>query len=181
MVLEHVEASKRWRFGERWRFARLDGRFGSVKNSEGTENSSAWMFVCFLCAIVTLLFMLILHKLCFYKESVLPCFIPISLFYTYSKKGDNSSNRIGVSVRWTFQVVQRIDALKFLYASFMLSLLYRLCGFYKGYASTKKYLKNLCYVNNMLRCLFMIWCCYGSQYLLCLYEETFSSYFYTFT
>ena len=53
--------------------------------------------------------------------------------------------------------------------------------FTKGYASTKKFLKKLCYVNTMLLCLFMLSCCYGSQYLLCLYEETFSSYCYTFT
>ena len=53
--------------------------------------------------------------------------------------------------------------------------------FTKGYALTKKFLKKLCYVNTMLLCLFMLWYCYGSQYLLCLYEETFSSYCYTFT
>ena len=92
-VLEHIEATEGW-----W-FARLDGRLGSVKNSEDTESSSAWMFVCFLYAIVTLLFMLILQRLCFYKEAVLRCFMLISLFFTSSKKEDNPSNRMGGSVR----------------------------------------------------------------------------------
>ena len=139
------------------------------------------MFVCFLYDIVRLLFMLILHKLCFYNEAVLRCFILISLFFTSSKKEDNLSNRMGGLVQSSFQKVQIIDELKFLYASFMLSLRYRLCGFYKGCASTKKSLKKLCYVNTMFLYLFMLWCCYGSQYLLCLYEETFPSYCYTFT
>ena len=80
-----------------------------------------------------------------------------------------------------FRRSREFMSLKFLYASFMLSLRYRLCGFYKGYASAKKSLKKLCYVNTMLLCVFMIWYFYGSQYLLCLYEETFSSYCYTFT
>ena len=92
-VLEHIEATEGW-----W-FARLDGRLGSVKNSEDTKSSSAWMFVCFLYAIVTLLFMLILHKLFFYKEAVLRCFMLISIFFTSSKKEDNLINRMGGSVR----------------------------------------------------------------------------------
>ena len=66
--------------------------------------------------------MLILHKLCFYKESVLRCFMLISLLFTSSKKGDNWSNRMGGSVRSTFQGVQIIHDLEFLNASFMLSL-----------------------------------------------------------
>ena len=45
---------------------------------------------------------------------------------------------------------------KFLYASFMISLHYRSCGFYKDYAMTKMSPKNLCYVNTMLLCLFML-------------------------
>ena len=61
----------------------------------------------------------------------------ISLFFTSSKKEDNLNNRMGGSVRSTFQKVQRIDELEFSYASFMLSLHYRLCGFYKEYASAK--------------------------------------------
>ena len=63
---------------------------------------------------------------------------------------------MGGSDRSSFQKVQRIDELKCVYDSFMLSLRYRLCGFYKGYASTKKSLKKLCYVNTMLLCLFML-------------------------
>ena len=152
---QHVEARERWKFGERWRFARLDWRFGLVKNSECTESSSAWMFVCFLCAIFTLLCMLILQKLCFYKEAVLLCFMLISIFFTSSQKGDNSSNSMGGSVRSTFQEVQRIHELQFLYASFMLSLSYRLCSFYKDYAMTKMSSKNLCYNNTMLLYLFI--------------------------
>ena len=87
---------------------------------------------------------------------MLRCLILIGLFFTPSKKEDDSINRMVDSVRSTFQKVQRINELEFLYASFMLSLHYRLCVFYKGYASTKKSLKKLCYVNTMLLCLFMI-------------------------
>ena len=125
--------------------------------------------------------MLILHKLLFYKVAVLRCFVLISLFFTSSKKEDNLSNRMGGSVWSSFQKVQRIDELNFLYASFMISLRYRLCGFYEGYDSTKKSLKKLCYVNTMILFVFMLWYCYGSQYLSCLFEETLSSYWYTFT
>ena len=98
------------------------------------------MFVCFLYAIVTLLFMLVLHKLCFYKEAVLRCFMLISLFFTSSKKGDNSSNRMGGLVRSTFQEVQRIHELEFLNASFMLSLhlfLWSVMWFLQGLWYTK--------------------------------------------
>ena len=117
-VIEHVKARERWPFGERWQFARLDWMFGLVKNSEGTENSSAWMFVCFHYAIVTLLFMLIIHKLCFYKEAVLRCFMLISLFFTSSKNGDNSSNRMGGSVLSTCQGVQRIHEVQIIVCLF---------------------------------------------------------------
>ena len=106
-VLKHVEAT------EGWRFTWLDGRFGSVNNSEGTESSSYWIFVCFLYAIVALLFILILQKLCFYMDAVLRFFMLISLFFPSSKKGDNSSNRMGGSVRSTFQEVQIIHSLNF--------------------------------------------------------------------
>ena len=107
-VLEHVEATERW-----W-FALMEGRFGLVSNSEGTESSSAWMFVCFLYTIVTLLVMLILHKICFYKEAVLRCLMLINLFFTSSKKEDDLINRMGDSVWSTFQKVQRIHELEFL-------------------------------------------------------------------
>ena len=108
-VLEHVKARERWR----WRFARLDDwSFRSVKNSEGTESSSAFIFVCFHYAIVTLLFMLILQKLCFYKEAVLCCFMLISLFYTSSKNGVNSRYRTGGSVMSTFQGVHIIHGIQ---------------------------------------------------------------------
>ena len=68
----------------------------------------------------------------------------------------------------------------FSYASFMLSLHYRSCCFYKDYAMTKMSPKMLCYADNMLLCLFMLQWCYGSQYLSCLFEETLSYYYYTF-
>ena len=64
------------------------------------------------------------------------------------KKDDNSLNRIGGSVRSTIQKVQIIHELEFLYASFMISLCYRLCVFYTDYASTKKSPNNLCHVNS---------------------------------
>ena len=112
---------------------------------------------------------------------MLRCFMLISLFFTSSNKEDNQRNRMGGSVRSSFQKFQIIDELKCLYAPFMLSLRYRLCSFYKGCASTKNSLNKLCYVNTMLLCFFMLWCCYGSQYLLCLYEEKIPSYCYTFT
>ena len=101
--------------------------------------------------------------------------------FTSSKKKDILINRMGGSVQSSFQEVQRIHELQFLYAFFMLSLLYRLYNFYKDYAPKKMFIKNLCYVNTMLLCLFMIWRCYGSHDLLWLYEETFSSKCYTFT
>ena len=96
-VIEHVEARERWQFQKRWIFVRLYGRFGSVKNSEDTDSSSSWMFVCFLYAIVTLIFMLILHKLCFYKEAVLRCFMLISLFLPPQRRG--TIQAIGWEVR----------------------------------------------------------------------------------
>ena len=139
------------------------------------------MFVCFLYDIVTLLFMLILQKICFCKEAVLRCLMLISLFFTSSKKEEYSRNRMGGLVWWTFQKVQIINELEFSYASFMISLHYCLCSFYKDDSSTKKSPNKLCYVNNMLLFLLMIWCCFVSQYLLCLYEDTLSSYCYTFT
>ena len=63
---------------------------------------------------------------------------------------------IGGSVWSTFQKVQRIHELEFSYASFMLLLSYRLCGFYTDYALTNKSPKKLCYVNTMLIYLFML-------------------------
>ena len=70
---------------------------------------------------------------------------------------------------------------KFSYASFMLSLHYRSCGFYKDYAMTKMSPQKLCCFNTMILCLLMLRWCYGSQYLSCLFEETLSSYCYNFT
>ena len=62
---------------------------------------------------------------------------------------------MGGLVRSSFQKVQIIDELKVLYASFMLSFSYRLCGLYKGNASTKKSLKKLC----MLILCFYVYSC----------------------
>ena len=62
----------------------------------------------------------------------------ISLFFTSSNNEDNTSNRMGGSVQSTFQKVQRTNELDFLYPSFMLSLHYRLFGFYKDYDSAGK-------------------------------------------
>ena len=84
-----------------------------VNNSKGTENSSALMFVCFIYSIVKLLFMLILQKLLFYKESVLRFMMLISMFFTSSKKGYDSSNRMVGLVRSTIQKFQRINELEF--------------------------------------------------------------------
>ena len=80
----------------------------------------------------------------------------IVLFHTNLNKKEDPRNGMGGSVRSKFQKVQRIHELECLYASFMLSLRYRLCGFYTDYASTKKSPKKLCYVNTMLLCLFML-------------------------
>ena len=55
-----------------------------------------------------------------------------------SWKDDNSRNWMGGSVHSKTQKVQRVHRLECLYASFMLSLRYYLCLFYKKYASTKK-------------------------------------------
>ena len=85
-----------------------------------------------------LLFMRILHRLCFYKEAMLRSFMILSLFYTIPKKDDDSRNRMGGSVRSTFQKVQIIHELEFSYASFLLSLRYPLYKLYTDYASTKK-------------------------------------------
>ena len=128
-VLEHIKARERWR----WQFERLDDwRFGSVKNSEGTESSSAFIFVCFHYAIVTLLFMLILHKLCFYKEAVLCCFMLVSLFFTSSKNGDNSSNMMGGSVLSTFQGVHRIHGVQIFVCFFYTIITLSFMRFLKG-------------------------------------------------
>ena len=75
-------------------------------------------------------FMLLLHYyLCLfytnYASTKKQCYIVSCssvYFFTPSKKWDNSSNRMGGSVRSTFQEVQRIHELEFLNVSFMLSL-----------------------------------------------------------
>ena len=97
-----------------------------------------------------------LQGLCFFKEPILYGFMIPGLFHAPSKKEEDSRNRMGGLVRSTFKKVQRIHELEFLYASFMLSLCYRLCSFYTDYASTKKSPKKLCYVNTMLLYLFML-------------------------
>ena len=61
----------------------------------------------------------------------------LSIFHAPSKKEENSRNSMGVSVRSTFQKVQRINELEFSYASFMLSLRYHLCDFETDYTSAK--------------------------------------------
>ena len=96
--------------------------------------------------------MLILQKLFFYKEGVLRCFVLISLIFTSSKKQDNLNDRVGGSVRSTFQEVQIIHELEFSNASFMLSLHNQLCGFYKDYASAKK----RCYMALLLSVSFIL-------------------------
>ena len=85
---------------------------------------------------------------------------------------------IGLEVRFFQHFRESIEFMrfKFLCASFMLSLRYRLCGFYKDYSMTKMSPNKLCYVNTMILCLFMLRWCYGYQYLSCLFEETLSSY-----
>ena len=72
------------------------------------------------------------------------------------QKDDNLCNKMGGLVWSTFQKVQIIHELEFLYASFMLSISYWLCGFYTDYDSTKKSPNKLCYINNMHICLFML-------------------------
>ena len=62
----------------------------------------------------------------------------LSLFHVPSKKEEDMRNRIGGWFWSTFQKVQIINELELLYASFMLSLCYCLCGFYTDYASTKR-------------------------------------------
>ena len=69
-------------------------------------------------------------------------FMLLIIFYNPPKKEEDSRNRMGDSDQSSFQKVQRIHELEFLYASFMLSLRYLLCGLYTDYASTKKQ----CYV-----------------------------------
>ena len=86
------------------------------------------------------------------------------------RKDDDLRNRMGGLVWSTFQKVQRIHELEFLYASFLLSFRYCSCILYTDYASTKKSPKKLCYVINMLLPFFVLWCCYGLQYMVCLYE-----------
>ena len=82
---------------------------------------------------------------------------------------------IGWDVRFCqyFRGSREFMSFNFSYASFMLSLRYCACGFYKDYAMTKMSPKKFCYVNTMLLCLFMLWWCYGSQYLSCLFEKIF--------
>ena len=69
-------------------------------------------------------------------------FMLLIIFYNPPKKEEDSRNRMGDSDQSSFQKVQRIHELEFLYASFMLLLRYYLCLFYTYYASTKKQ----CYV-----------------------------------
>ena len=75
-------------------------------------------------------------------------------------KDDDSPSRMGGLLRSKIQKVQIIHKLEFSYASFVLSLCYRLCGFYTDYALKKKSSKKLCYVTTTLLCLFhamMMW------------------------
>ena len=78
------------------------------------------------------------------------------IFNSPPKKEEDSINMIVGSVQSTFQKVQIIHELEFLYAPFMISLRYHLCNFYTDYALTKKYPKKLCYVNTIILCLFML-------------------------
>ena len=78
-----------------------------------------------------------LQGLCLCKETILYGFMILGLFRAPSKKGEDSRNRMGGLVRSTFQKVQRMNELEFSYASFMLSLHYRLYVFSKDYASSK--------------------------------------------
>ena len=87
----------------------------------------------------------VLQGLWFCKEAILYWFMILCLIHAPSKKEEESRNRIGGLVRSTFQKVHRIHELEFSYASFMLSLCYRLCAFYKDYALTKKSPKKLCF------------------------------------
>ena len=90
--------------------------------------------------------MLILHKLCFYKEAMLHGFMLISLFFTPSKNDDDLSNRMGGSFWSTFQKVQITNEIEFLYVSFLLSLSYYLCVLYTNYVSAgKQYCMVLCF------------------------------------
>ena len=66
------------------------------------------------------------------------------------QKDDDLSNRMGGSVRSTFQKVQMTNEIECLYAFFMLLLRYYLYTFYTNYASTKK----RCYMVFMLLGLF---------------------------
>ena len=82
-----------------------------------------------------------------------------------------------------------------MYSSFMIPLSCFQCLLYTDYASTKKwcYIVLCFWVSFILlqrSCVtlllwfyvyLMLWCCYGSQYILCFYEETLSCYCYTFT
>ena len=65
-------------------------------------------------------------------------FMLFSIFHTPSKKEEDSRNRMGGSVWSTFQKIQIIHELEFLYASFILSLRYLLCVLYTDYDYTKK-------------------------------------------
>ena len=92
--------------------------------------------------LFSLSIMRFLQGLSFTKAAILYGFMIPGLFHASSKKGLDSRNRMGGSVRSTFQKVQRGHQLECSYASFMLSLRYYLCLFYTNYDSTKKQ----CYV-----------------------------------
>ena len=71
-------------------------------------------------------------------------FMILSIFHAPSNKEEDSRNSMGGLVRSAFQKVQIIHELEFLYASFVLSLCYCLCGFHKDCILTKKSPKKLC-------------------------------------
>ena len=77
-------------------------------------------------------------KIILLQRSSVMLFHNYQYIFTSSKNEDNLSNRMGGLVRSEFQKVQRIHELEFLNDIFMLSLHYRLCGFYKDYAFEKK-------------------------------------------
>ena len=128
--------------------------FQEVQRIHELEFSNASFML--LLYLFSLLIMMFLQGLWFTKAAILYGFMILGLFHTPSKKEEDSRNRMGGLVRSTFQKVQIIHELEFLYASFMLSLCYCLCGFYKDYALTKKSPNKFCYVNTMLLCLFML-------------------------
>ena len=97
-----------------------------------------------------------LQGLCFCKEAILYGFMILGIIHAPLKKEDDLRNIMGGLVRSTFQKVQIIHEIEFLYASCMLSLRYRLCVFYTDYDLTKKSPKKLCYINTVILCLFII-------------------------